>query len=159
MIQWWSNRYSGRESISCFDLGYNWVETFSNSKWGLQIVPALFIDRRTPSSGRFENCLDFYRRNSPLCFYWIMHYAINFLNPLKKSCGCKAGQTEKDGCNKHSNQCKSSCKSRIESYGFANAVTKVGKEKVKIWQVIVHWFTQPRQVTLHRKVDHRLGRC
>ena len=59
--------------------------------------------------------------------------AINFLNPVKKSCGCKAGQTEKDGCNKNSNQCKSSCKSRIESYGFANAVTKVGKEKIKIW--------------------------
>ena len=54
---------------------------------------------------------------------------------MKKSCGCKAGQTEKDGCNNNNNECKSTCKSRIESYGFANAVTKVGKERVRKWQV------------------------
>jgi hypothetical protein len=53
----------------------------------------------------------------------------------QKSCGCKAGQTEKDGCNKNSNQCKSSCKSRIESYGFANAVTKVGKPFIPTFEL------------------------
>ena len=92
-------------------------------------------------------------------WFWLAHSFFTYLiewfitNLLKKSCGCKASQTEKDGCNKKSNQCKSSCKSRIESYGFANAVTKVGKARVTISRVIQHSVTQSRQATLHHKVE------
>ena len=102
-------------------------------------------------------------RNSldELLRYWLNDLLRNWLNeslrnyfwkPMKKSCGCKAGQTEKDGCNNNNNECKSTCKSRIESYGFANAVTKVGKERVRKWQATLHWLTRSRQITLPHRI-------
>jgi len=53
----------------------------------------------------------------------------------QKSCGCKDTQSENDGCNKKSKGCKSSCTSRIESYGYANAVTKVGKPFIPTFEL------------------------